>query len=108
MDLEMDLTNPNRASSQMGDLRPSDQHRQEDPHFIAEYLAQNSSKAAAVFRRYDKLAMYRLIKLSQELRSLEREHDQIVESASYPGGSEYDDFFDVRISKHLKEYCTLA
>lgn len=78
----------------------------EDPHFIAEYLAQNTSKAAAVFRRYDKLAMFRIIRLSKELRDLEHKHDEIIETGHNredPGL--YADFED-QVSKKIKEYCT--
>ncbi|KAL1642331.1 hypothetical protein SLS61_009717 [Didymella pomorum] len=89
------------------DHRDKVQHMKEDPHFIAEYLAQNTSKAAAVFRRYDKLAMFRIIRLSKELRDLEHKHDEIIETGHNredPGL--YADFED-QVSKKIKEYYDL-
>lgn len=58
-DVELGLPIP--TSTHTKDNRHKNQHWREDPHFIAEYLAQNTSKAAAVFRRYDKLAMFSII-----------------------------------------------
>ncbi|KAJ4291769.1 hypothetical protein N0V90_009664 [Kalmusia sp. IMI 367209] len=61
-------------------------------------------KAATVFRRYDKLAVYRIIRLSQELRSLERDHDQIVEWGILSQDSERNFDFDERVGIKIKEY----
>ncbi|KAI4633975.1 uncharacterized protein J4E87_001144 [Alternaria ethzedia] len=60
----------------------------EGSYLIADSLAQNSSKSAAVFRRYDKLAMHRLIVLSKELRGFEMIHDQYVDDISREGDPE--------------------
>ena len=60
------------------DGRTESEHWSEDPHFIADYLAHNTSKAAAVFRRYDRLVIYRLLLLNRELNGLEKEHDEYV------------------------------
>ncbi|KAF2797288.1 hypothetical protein K505DRAFT_372595 [Melanomma pulvis-pyrius CBS 109.77] len=95
------------TSDPNGDPRSKGQHSREDSHFIAEYLAQNSSKAAAVFRRYDKLAVYRIIRLSQELRSLEREHDLIVEGEIDPEDPERYAEFDFRVGSKIQEYYDL-
>jgi hypothetical protein len=100
------LAMPTSTDNYRIDHRDKVQHMKEDPHFIAEYLAQNTSKAAAVFRRYDKLAMFRIIRLSKELRDLEHKHDEIIETGHNredPGL--YADFED-QVSKKIKEYCT--
>ena len=77
----------------------------EGPYLIADYLAQNSSKSAAVFRRYDKLAIYRLISLSKELREYEKRHDESVESGidieAYEGL-----FHSKDVGAKVLEYCT--
>jgi hypothetical protein len=88
------------------DPRDKTQHFREDPHFIAEYLAQNSSKAAAVFRRYDKLAMYRIIGLSKELRALEHQHDEIVEAGRNLEEPDVYGDYEARVGVTIKEYCT--
>ncbi|UPX16435.1 uncharacterized protein EKO05_0006834 [Ascochyta rabiei] len=102
INLEMGRSNLDPAST--GDFRPSEQHRIEDLHYISEYLAQNSSKSAAVFRRYDKLAMYRIMGLSQELRALEHEHDELVKDGFYPEDVENHAGFDGRVDESLKHY----
>ena len=90
----------------------NDENRQEERHLlregpflIADYLAQNSSKSAAVFRRYDKLAIHRLISLSKDLRSLEKEHDQCVDDGEDLEESNVVEFSEQAGSK-LREYCT--
>jgi hypothetical protein len=104
------------------DRRDEDSHEHDDPHFIADYLAQNTSKAAAVFRRYDKLVMYRLLLLSRELNNLEEAHDEFVEGSNNESVERADDRFldsrgrwfaerlekkdfDARLSTTVKEYC---
>ena len=88
------------------DDRDKFRHLNEDPHYIADYLAHNTSKAAAVFRRYDKLAMYRLLLLSRELDSLEKKHNAFVNSGN---PNEAKDLktkgFGDKVGLVLKEYC---
>ena len=79
---------------------------QEGPFLIADYLANNSSKSAAVFRRYDKLAIHRLISLSRELRGFETQHDQSVDDGIDPevmDGGYYSNVFGPKVL----EYCTI-
>jgi hypothetical protein len=86
------------------DQRPGSQHMIEDPHLIADYLAHNSSKAAAVFRRYDSLAIYRLIQLSQDLRRLEHRHEQCVENGVDPENPASTSYGG-EVGSKVKEYC---
>lgn len=105
-DVEMHPRDP--SSNIAKDNRPQNQHDIEDPYFIADYLAGNTSKAAAVFRRYDRLVMYRLVSLSRDLNSLEEKHDEYVANQGKGGWSaedlnnlhDEDDF----VGK-IKEYC---
>jgi hypothetical protein len=92
-----DMTDPT-------DSRSEEIHSLQDPYFIAEYLARNSSKAAAVFRRFDKLAMYRLIELSKELRRMEHDHDLVLREKRYPLNAPRSS--DSQLGPHLVEYCT--
>ena len=87
------------------DGRTDEEHMREDPHFIAQYLAQNSSKAAAIFRRYDMLAMYQIIRLSRDLRSLERRHAKFMKDGVDLEVSNDTDF-DRDVKLKIKEYCT--
>jgi hypothetical protein len=82
-----------------------EQLSREGPYLIADYLAQNSSKSAAVFRRYDKLAMHRLIRLSRELRVLENEHDECVKNG-LDLESHDSEQYSRTVGKTVTEYCT--
>ncbi|KAI4667213.1 uncharacterized protein J4E79_001898 [Alternaria viburni] len=87
------------------DDRNKSRHLNEDPHYIADYLAHNTSKAAAVFRRYDKLAMYRLLLLSRELDSLEKKHNAFVNSGDPEDAENLKaKGFDNKVGLVLKEY----
>ncbi|CAN9400552.1 unnamed protein product [Alternaria alternata] len=88
------------------DGRTKYEHAKEDPHLIAEYLAQNSSKAAAIFRRYDKLAMCRLIQLSRKLRKFEREHEQLLARGA-DTELEEDEEDEEKVDSTIKEYYDL-
>ena len=80
----------------------------EGSYLIADSLAQNSSKSAAVFRRYDKLAIHRLIVQSKELRGFEMIHDQHVDDISRkrdPEGLEsgiHSEQFGLKIMEYCK------
>ena len=76
----------------------------EGPYLIADYLAQNSSKSAAVFRRYDKLAMHRLIVLSKQLREFENAHDRRVDDDGDPDSLESEEDSD-QFGPKILEYC---
>ena len=90
------------------DDREQDQHDIDDPFFIADYLAGNTSKAATVFRRYDRLVIYRLVSLSRDLNSLEEKHDEYVDKRGKGEWSsrelEYT-HLSTDFSDKLKEYC---
>jgi len=75
---DIELQSIDLTTNDAKDYRTDDEHWSEDPHFIAGYLAQNTSKAAAVFRRYDRLVTYRLLLLNRELNSLEEEHYECI------------------------------
>lgn len=77
----------------------------EGPYLIADYLAQNSSKSAAVFRRYDKLAIHRLIVLSRELRGFEKAHDRRVDHDGDLESMEDEQDSD-QFGPAVLEYCT--
>ena len=96
----------NLPASNFEDGRDKARHWNEDPHFIATYLAHNTSKAAAVFRRYDKLAVYRLLLLSRELDRLEQTHDEFVRRGNPELAEELKERgFGNDVGLHLKEYC---
>ena len=90
------------------DWSPESQRRllREGPFHIADYLAQNSSKSAAVFRRYDKLAIHRLITLSKDLRRLEKEHDRYLEDGVEVEDPSREIAFSHQVGGKVLEYCT--
>lgn len=103
---ELRANNP--PTSNTNDGRSKSEHWREDPHFIADYLAHNSSKAAAVFRRYDKLAVYRLLLLSRELDGLEKKHN--ICTSGKIGSQEYAETLEAggfgnAVGSTVKEYC---
>jgi len=105
---ELRANNP--PTSNTNDGRSKSEHWREDPHFIADYLAHNSSKAAAVFRRYDKLAVYRLLLLSRELDGLEKKHN--ICTSGKIGSQEYAETLEAggfgnAVGSTVKEYYDL-
>ena len=105
-DVEMHPRPP--PSNVVEDDRPDWQHDIEDPYFVADYLAGNTSKAAAVFRRYDTLVIHRLIQLSKDLNSLEEQHDKFVDrkGKSQLKSEDLDLLdFESELSRKIKEYC---
>lgn len=89
---------------QSRDARSRSQHLREDPHFIAEFLGNDSSKAGAILRRYDKLAIYRLLLLSRELRTMEKKHEACMDDGRDLEEPESEDYGD-RVGTTIKEYC---
>ncbi|KAI4678676.1 uncharacterized protein J4E84_008494 [Alternaria hordeiaustralica] len=79
----------------------------EGSYLIADSLAQNSSKSAAVFRRYDKLAMHRLIVLSRELRGFEKAHDRRVDDLGLGRGLDEpeSEIHSEQFGLKVMEYC---
>jgi len=55
---------------------------------VAGFLAGNTSKTAAIFRRYDELALHNILHLSRKLAHLERRG-----------------YVDQDLSETLKDYC---